>query len=336
MTALTQYARLEASGLWRAGSDAQRREVVVSIGDASLIIADMNDRPLTHWSIAAVERHGSDLPAIYHPDGDPSETLELAEREHEMIAAIDKLRRAVAKTRPRPGRLRWLGGVASILALVIVSVFWLPGALVEHAIRVVPDVKRAEIGAALVDRIERVSGPRCQSPAGDIALSQFADRASVEDVYVVPGGQRQSVYLPGGIVIINRTLIEDYEEPDVAMGFILAETARSNEDSALRALLESGGVISAAGLLTRGEIPQSALDRYAEELLASSQIEISPQRLAATFARAEVRTTPYAYAIDISGETTLPLIEVDPMADKTPPAILPDALWLQLQEICES
>ena len=35
MTALRKYARLEASGLWRSGADAQRRDVIVSIGDAS-------------------------------------------------------------------------------------------------------------------------------------------------------------------------------------------------------------------------------------------------------------------------------------------------------------
>ena len=51
MTALDSYDRLEAAGLWRAGADAQRREVVVSIGDATLKISDMSDTVLAHWRV---------------------------------------------------------------------------------------------------------------------------------------------------------------------------------------------------------------------------------------------------------------------------------------------
>ena len=56
MTALSKYDRLEATGLWRATRDTQRREVFVSIGDATLVISDLTDRAVAHWSIAAVER----------------------------------------------------------------------------------------------------------------------------------------------------------------------------------------------------------------------------------------------------------------------------------------
>ncbi|MEM1073925.1 MAG: hypothetical protein AAGI36_05695, partial [Pseudomonadota bacterium] len=76
MTALKKYARLEASGLWRAAPDEQRREVVVSIGEATLVISDMRDSAITHWSLAAVERSNpGKRPALFHPDGDPGETL---------------------------------------------------------------------------------------------------------------------------------------------------------------------------------------------------------------------------------------------------------------------
>jgi hypothetical protein len=47
-----------------------------------------------------------------------------------------------------------------------------------------------------------------------------------------------------------------------------------------------------------------------------------------------VRSTPYAYALDITGETTLPLIEGDPMADRATAPLLPDSTWLRLQNIC--
>ena len=72
MTALTQYSRLEATALWRQTPEAQRREVIVSIGDATLVIANINDQALTHWSLAAVVRANPTVsPAVFHPDGDP-------------------------------------------------------------------------------------------------------------------------------------------------------------------------------------------------------------------------------------------------------------------------
>ena len=40
MTALSKYQRLESAGLWRQDADAQRRDVVVNLGDASLVLSD--------------------------------------------------------------------------------------------------------------------------------------------------------------------------------------------------------------------------------------------------------------------------------------------------------
>lgn len=57
MTALNQYERLEAFGVWRETPKAQLRDVVVSFGDATLILTDPRSNvPLTHWSLPAVTR----------------------------------------------------------------------------------------------------------------------------------------------------------------------------------------------------------------------------------------------------------------------------------------
>ncbi|WP_415402041.1 hypothetical protein [Tateyamaria sp. SN3-11] len=336
MTALSKYDRLEATGLWRSTQDAQRREVVVSIGDATLVISDLNDRAMTHWSLAAVERAGDvEGRAVFHPDGDPGETLEFAPDEAEMIAAIDTLRQAVARARPRPGRLRWLGAAVSVSAVVALGVLWLPGALVEHAMRVVPPVKQAEIGDALLARIERVSGPPCRTAEARPALAALAGRTGVARVLILPGGVREVVSLPGGTVLLNRTLVEDFEEPDVAAGYVLVEQVRSMEIAPLRALLQHAGTRATATLLTTGALPPKALDAYSEAQLASPTSMLPPEAILPAFAAAEVRSTPYARARDISGEETLELIEADPMAGRTGDPIMRDSDWLQLQAICE-
>ena len=94
MTALTQYQRLEATGIWRKSAEAQRIDVIISIGESSLVITDINEKPLAHWSLAALAvKQSKDGNKLYHPDGDPSETLELGNNENEMAEAIEKLMR---------------------------------------------------------------------------------------------------------------------------------------------------------------------------------------------------------------------------------------------------
>jgi len=167
MTALKQYQRIEATGLWRPSPDEQRREVVVSIGEATLTISDFNDRALTHWSLAALERQNpGSFPAIFNPDGDPDETLELAESEKTMLDSIDRLQRAIDRSRPHPGRLRWVSVAGVVAAVLAVLLLWLPGALQNHVVSVVPEVKRQDIGDEILKRIERVSGRACASSSG--------------------------------------------------------------------------------------------------------------------------------------------------------------------------
>jgi hypothetical protein len=341
MTALSEYERLEAPGLWRAAPGDQRREVVVSIGDATLVITDMRDRALTHWSIPAIVRaNPTQLPAIYHPDGDTGETLELGGTERQMIDAIEKLRAGVERMRPRPGRLRLVMMLGSMAAVAALAVFWLPGAVRDHTLRVVPPVKRAQIGEALEARMQAVTGPPCSTAAGDAALERLAKRLPARRgtgaLLVVRDGVAASVALPGGTILLHRALVEDYEEPDVVAGYIVAERLRTRADDPLGRLLDHAGLIAAFRLLTTGDPGQDALRSYAEYLLTDAPVTpLDDATLLAGFQAWEVRSTPYAYARDITGETTLSLIEADPFASgPPPPPVLSDGDWLRLQGIC--
>jgi len=335
MTALREYERLEASGLWRRVPEDQRREVIVSIGEATLTITDMADRPLTHWSLAAVDRQNpGTLPAIYHPDGDPDETLELAESEDAMIDAIERVRSAIARSRPRPGRLRVASVSASIGAVLLLLLLWLPGALLRHTTQVVPAIKRQEIGQTLLTRIERVAGQACQTPESAPALRRLARRTGAGRLVVLRTGVPGTLHLPGNIILLNRDLIEGYEDPAVTAGFILAEQVRAAENDPLADLLHFGGPLAAFRLLTTGEITRSTLDGYAEHVLIAPRPKLKEATLLEAFARAKLSSSPYAYALDTTGEATLGLIEGDPMAGKETDPVLPDRDWVLLQGIC--
>jgi hypothetical protein len=335
MTALTEYIRLEASGLWRATPEVQRREVIVSIGEATLAISTIQGTALTHWSLAAVNRvNPGQLPAIYCPDGDPGETLELDANHDDMIVAIERLRSAIERTRPHPGRLRLYSVLAALAVLIGLLVFWMPGALLTHTVSVVPDIKRQSIGAALLGRIERVSGRACTSPDTRSVLSALAKRTGARKLVVLPSGVPDTRHLPGGIILLNKALIEDFEDPAIVAGYILTERARAVDQDPLAELLDNGGLLASFRLLTTGELTQDTLDHYAERVLVAKRPELVDEIALALFSQAKIPSSPYAYARDITGETVLTYIEADPMAGDFPVPVLADRDWVLLQNIC--
>ena len=335
MTALSKYDRLEATGLWRPEPDGQRREVIVSVGNATLVITDMNDQAITHWSLAAVARANPDItPAIYHPDGDTGETLELPAHETQMVEAIETVRNAIARRRPRPGRLRWLGVVTSVSAVAALVLFWLPGAMRDNTLRVVPQVKREALGVALIERMQRVTGPMCNDAAGLRALRRLGTRLDTPKLAVVPQLGQPALHLPGGVIVLDRSVFEDWEEPDVAAGYILAEVALQVEHDPLAELLDVVGPWENFRLLTTGDVSGISLDAYAEYLMTVTHAEPDTANLLALFEASDVPATPYARARDITGETVLALIEGDPMKGHDTQPLLPDSAWLRLQGLC--
>ncbi|SMX32134.1 hypothetical protein [Actibacterium lipolyticum] len=336
MTALTEFERLESSGLWREGSEAQRRDVIVSFGDASLVLSDLRERVLTHWSLAAVTRlNPGTTPALFGPGADADETLEI--EDEVMIDAITKVTSAIERARPHRGRLRLYLLGAGLVLLAALMVFWMPGALRQHTASVVPPSVRTDIGHTLLARIGRVSGQPCHTAQGDRALAQLSTRllgAGKNGIVVLPAGVTQAAHLPGGLTLLNRAMVEDYEDADVAAGFILAEAERAAQQDPLDRLLKAVGTVPTFKLLTTGALSNEVLNDYAESLLTAPPATLSDEVLLARFEAAGVPSSPYAYALDLTGETVLGLIEADPMRGQTRKPVLADSDWVRLQGIC--
>jgi len=337
VTALHAYLKLESTGLWRAAPEDQRRDVFVMLGDASLVISDKSDKPLAHWSLPALERlNPGAVPALFLPGPDASETLEIDDPD--MIAAIETVQRAVLAATPKPGRLRlWIGlGLAS--AILAGTVFWLPGALVTHAERVVPASKRAEIGERLFDRLKQVTGAACGPREGSPELRVIARRigaARAPTLYVVPELGEPALSLPGGITLLDRALVENHDSPAVAAGYALAAMVSARQSPPMSAFLDHAGMRASILLLTRGEVEDAVIQSYAGRLLNAPRPLPDAETLLAGFEAANIPSEPFARAVDITGETTLELIEADPYRNQPVPEILPDNSWVALQSLCD-
>ncbi len=336
MTALTQYDRLEASGLFTPGDGGQRRDVVLSIGSASLTLTDQRDVALAHWSLAAIERlNPGRRPAIYAPAPDAPERVETGD--DEMIRAIEKVRQAVSRARPKPGRVRLRLTFAAIMAGLAVAVLWLPGALTRYTASILPEAARMALGEAALARITPYAGAACDDPAGTAALRTLIGRLGASapaQVHILPAGLREAAHLPGDTVLLNRSVVEDHESPQVVAGYILAEVDRAALNEPMLGLLEHAGLRATLTLMTTGSLPEASLSGYGETLLTSTPAPLSADTLISRFEAAGIPATPYAYAVDVTGETTLQLIEADPVPADAARPLLTDGEWVALQGIC--
>jgi len=330
MTALDRYVRLESGGLWRADPDAQRRDVVISFGDATLVISDKAGRPLTHWSLPAVTRQNpGERPAIYTPDEDASEAVEIAE--DTMIDAIEEVRKALAKARPQPGKLRhWMtaGLIAVTLAL---AVFWLPGALTRQTLAVVPQPKRVEIGAAILGHMQSETGSACREPRATEAAGHFAQRLFGTDtttqIIIVPQLASGAVAIPGDLIVLDHNLLQGTDDPAVAAGYILAAHAHREQMDPLEQVLKDAGLAVTFRLLTTGDIPTNILQSNANAIAASPWIDRPANMLDPVFEAADIPSAPYAAVVGIA-------LSSDTQEGQSHAPILDDADWVSLQNIC--
>lgn len=328
MTALNKFEKLECPGVWRESNAAQRLNVYVSLGEATLIIKDANDSALAHWSLPAVARRNpGEMPAIYTPGGDAEEELEIDD--DTMIDAIRTVQQAVNRTRPRRGRLRRVIFAVSLVALIGLGVLWLPGALVRHTAQVLPETLRQEVGQRLLQDLAPFTGKACTGASGTRVLAQLQKRVlgtAPWNVVVVPDGPTATANLPGGMILLRKDLVEDAPSPSAAAGGIVLESARALHEDPLVSLLRAAGPAVTLRLLTQGEIDDAVLKSAARTYLVAAPVTVPAADLEERFRTAAVN--PEA----ISGHASFDI--PDSAQDILITPLLSDGAWLRLTEIC--
>ena len=145
-------------------------------------------------------------------------------------------------------------------------------------------------------------------------------------------GLPDSVWLPGGKLLLSATLVEDNDDPEVLAGFMLAAGLRQAGQDPVRPLLEFAGLRHTFTLLTTAQLPQDVLRGYAQALVQTPLEDIEMGALADQMRLRGLETTTLAAAIDPSGERTKPLLDAAQLSD---PPLLSDRDWLALQGICD-
>jgi len=285
MTALAQYARLEAPARYFDGRSAAPRAVVVSFGDRSLVIMDYEGVALAHWPLArlrSVAPPGA-LVTQLAPDADSAERLVL--EEPEMIAAIEAvspaLHRREADRRGTGRALIW--GVGAIAAVVVMVVAILPALAGQLAVMIPPERER-RIGDAVAEQVRQMVGigaesapGYCRAPAGVAALDRMTAR--LEEVAPAPYPLRVSVIdhpmvnalaAPGGRILIFRGLIEGADSPEEVAGVLAHEIGHVLTRDPTVGVLRAAGTAGILGLLVGDVFGASIMVAASETVLNAS------------------------------------------------------------------
>ncbi len=337
MTALSQYERLESTGLWRQTPETQRREVSLFFGDATLVLADSAGRPLAHWSLPAIERlNPGEMPAILSPDPDRQETLEVDDQI--LIDALDKIGRVVRRERPRHGRLRLYGTAAVVVAALGLAVFWLPGALVGQTLLAMPEAKRSEIGVTVLDQVQRLSGPACTGRDGEQVLARLRNKlfgaTSPIQIVIVPEAVPGVIALPGDILVANNRVLQATDDPAAFGGALVVAAVAAQEDDPLRAALHQAGLGASLRLLATGNIPAGALQAYAEGLITAPAPQPDSEAVVVAFVNAGMSPGPYAKTLPPDAPQRAALTEAAATLGQAAAPPITDGDWVALQGIC--
>jgi hypothetical protein len=123
----------------------------------------------------------------------------------------------------------------------------------------------------------RISGVPCSAGQGPRSLTRLQERLlgpNGGSLVVVPEAVTGAIHLPGRIIVIGRDLVEDFEGPEVAAGFILAERLRAETSDPLEALLHWVGLRGSFRLLTTGDLTRDSIAGYGETLLAAEPVPV--------------------------------------------------------------
>ncbi|MBN2761394.1 MAG: hypothetical protein JXQ79_12915 [Rhodobacteraceae bacterium] len=342
MTALDKYRKLEGLGLWSARVEDQRREVVVNFGDATLVISDSRSmQVLSHWSLPAVQRRNPrERPALYSPEGDGAEVLELDD--DWLIDALEEVQRALAPPRRWRDRLG-LKGYAGLALVVLLGVAMLfPPALERHTAAVLPWTTRHDIGKRLADDLLAQGAQVCNTAQGRAALDALHRQVLGQpaDVRIMQGTPAPRVTgFPGGVYVIDARLLDAADSAEAIAGALLLAEARQRLGDPVRPVLAHIGLFQTLGLLTSGNVPTEALAGYAQDHVRQPAPLPEAAALLARFEALGLSSRGFAdnpEPLDPDLGPLLPALRAgDPMAGEAPSrALLSDGQWVSLQNIC--
>ena len=340
MTALAQYERLEALGIWRAHDGAEGREVVIKFGQSTMVLEATADVPLAHWSLPALRRRSSgDEEAVYAPDFESSETLTVTDPE--MRTALDRVLSARLGAPAAPhSRVPLMVVTALLLAVVGIAMLNLPTVLGGFAPTFIAPERARVLAGQMLPLVEERTGPTCTTSNGDGALERLARRLMPQvpaRVHVADLGDLPYLALPGDTVVISRHIAERAESPEEFAGWAALAFEDGAGQAALGHVFRASGIADGLSFLANGSFSDRTLDAAVNRLMLSADVRRPLDLSAATYrlADAGIPAEPLVAGIRREGTSSGPLSIPPVEGSEGGPEVMTDGEWVALRGICD-
>ena len=267
MTAIDKYTRLEALGQWRESPDEPPCEVVVSFGNATLVLSDLDENPLCHWAMAATSRLTLDgANAVYTPDTEGFETLEIDDAE--MVEAIAQVSRAAATIKRRTPWLRWV--FLALLMATFGAIFnAAPSLLRGQAVRMTGPESARKLGT---DMVATLDADICREPRADVVRELFQSRVFPDGrtLLLIARNQPHAGVFPGGVVVVGGDVLQAMQTPNELAG--LTTTLFAQSETALTQLFEASSSRELFEYITSGRLSGERLANAAQNIIDAPEI----------------------------------------------------------------
>lgn len=314
MTALSDYAKLEAEAVFFDAQSGVSTEVILSFGERSLMIVGLDDRALAHWPLASLHCPDAQVNASIKiaPDRSAEDFLRL--QDQEMITAIQAVCPNLydAPTEiPKKRIPRWLWPAMLIVFLVLGGIFSVPMVKTKIIDDITAD-QEVRLGRAMRSHVitvlqaDRPALWECTEPEGRQALDSVVMRIGE----AIPG-QSFSVIdlqdiglltLPGGETMIFRGLLDTVETPEGLAGVLAHQMVHMKNRDALKNTVAAFRPMDLLKFWWGGEPTDEVLETSAQASLARP---FTPEAEAAANAgaivsltEARLPTRPFAKAIE--------------------------------------
>lgn len=336
MTAVPEFTRLESLGWWRKTRNSPAREIVVNLGESTLTLFNKNDVTLAHWSLQTVRRvESAEGEALYSPDSQGRETVQITDAT--MIAALARLSAAAESVPAPPKRSRPILPIAAVILLVAILGGVGASMLPELLAGMVRSEKRGEVGNRLLLSLAPEWGRPCTAKDGRAVLIRLGNRLFGDerpDIRVVTG-TLNALRIPGGVIIVGRSLLESEDSPEPVAGYIFREWLTAQASDPLADFFRVAGPVASARIVLGQDIEDAEFRQVALAYAGGGPADIPPEDYLKLFRAAGFPSTPFARSLDEKDDLFYALVDDDPFRRASYRPLMNDGDWLTLQSLCE-
>ncbi len=269
MTALDKYTRLESVGQWKEDPNAREKEVIVSFGDATLVLSDFQENPLSHWALAGLHSRVADGGAVtYSPDPAFQESLEI--QDTEMIEAIALVSKLISE--PEKAPKKGVGLIVALAVLVVGLVVLAPLAIRYQAQSMTGPETRRFIAYQMLDH-PGLTPCNALEPAN--IKVRFLAQAFPEDPapeLVIVHEDVGGVLFPGEVILLGNADFLQFLSADDLGAWI--RSSADIKDEVLNAYFRRAPLTTLLKYITSGALPEDDIRSFTARSVVEYELDI--------------------------------------------------------------